>query len=455
MDTVMVPSAPRQEHECKSLVAIVGRPNVGKSTLFNRFTGRRIAIVDDRPGVTRDRIYGEVEWDGRVFDVVDTGGLVHENTDRMERHVYEQILKAIQDAACIIFVTDAGDGVTPGDKDVALVLKKTDKPVIVAVNKADNKQRALVAAEMYSLGFDEPYPISALHGVGIGELLDTVCREIPHQPVRESASAPIRIAIVGQPNVGKSSLVNALLREQRVIVDEQAGTTRDSVDIHFHRKGENYTLIDTAGLRKPSRVRHGIEHYSVKRALASIRRCDVALLLIDTSATSAIAEQDCRIANQIDSQGCAQVIALNKWDLGEKDHRTFDRYVDLIHRKMPNLSYVPVISISAKTGLRLHRIFDEIQRVHAHFMSRIPTSTLNDFLQDVFRVNRPPLRRGVQPKLLYATQASVAPPTFVLFMNRSEMLNKTYLRYLENRLRDQFQFAGTPLRVETRTKARK
>jgi len=442
-------------HDPKPLVAIVGRPNVGKSTLFNRLTGRRMSIVDDRPGVTRDRIYGEIEWDGRTFDVVDTGGLVHDSSDSIEKRVYEQIMKAVQDAACIIFVTDANDGVTPADEDVAVVLRKSNKHVVVTVNKADNQQRALVAVEMYSLGFDTPYPISALHGTGIGELLDAVSTIAPRYPDLEPYEDRIKVAIVGQPNVGKSSLVNALMKEERVIVDEEAGTTRDSIDIYFHQGEEAYVLIDTAGLRKPSKVKHNIERFSVKRALGSLRRCDVALLLIDASAISGITEQDCRIANQIDSNGRAQVIALNKWDLGKKDHRTFDFFVSSLRKKMPNLAYVPVISISAKTGLRLTRIFDEIRHVHKNFMMRVSTSNLNEFLQEVFLAHPPPLRRGVHPKMLYATQASVAPPTFVLFMNRTEILDKTYMRYIENRLREQFNFSGVPLRLEVRHRTKK
>ena len=439
----------------KPLVAIVGRPNVGKSTLFNRLTGRRAAIVDDQPGITRDRIYGEVEWNGRLLDVVDTGGLISDSPDSMARHVYGQVLKAIQDAACIVFLTDAAAGVTPGDEDVAQVLRRSGKRVILAVNKADNKERSMAAAEMYSLGLGEPYPISSLHGIGIGDLLDIVIEALPERSDLEPIPSAIKIAIVGQPNVGKSSLVNALLREDRVIVDEKAGTTRDSVDVSLHRGDEAYVFVDTAGLKKPSRVERGVERYSVKRALGSIRRCDVALLLIDSSSDDGITEQDCRIANHIDSSGRAQVIMMNKWDIGVKDQRMFDSAVVSIREKMPNLSHVPVISISAKTGLRLNRIFDEITKVHTNFMSRIPTSELNEFLQETFHIHHPPIRRGVQPKLLYTTQASVAPPTFVLFMNRAETLDQTYLRYIENRLRERFGFVGVPLRFEIKRRVRR
>lgn len=439
----------------KPLVAIVGRPNVGKSTLFNRLTGRRTAIVDDQPGVTRDRIYGEVEWIGRLFDVVDTGGLISGSADKITRHVYAQILRAVYDAACIVFVTDTVDGVTPGDEDVAQVLRQSGKRVILAVNKADNEARSLDAAEMYSLGFDRAHPISALHGLGIGELLDSVAEAVPEHLEVEPAVGAIRVAIVGQPNVGKSSLVNALLNEERVIVDEEAGTTRDSIDVHLHRGDENYVLIDTAGLKKPSKVKQGVDRYSVKRALGSIRRCDVALLLVDASGMSGVTEQDCRIANEIHSNERAQVIALNKWDIAEKDHRTFDAMVSHIRQKMPNLSYVPVVSISAKTGLRLDRIFADVRRVHENYMRRVPTSELNDFMQEIFRAHPPRVRRGVIPKLLYATQASVAPPTFVMFMNRVDSPDKTYLRYIENRLRERYDFSGAPFRLEVRRKERK
>jgi len=438
----------------KPLVAIVGRPNVGKSTLFNRLTGRRTAIVDDQPGVTRDRIYGEVEWGGRFFDVVDTGGLMAGTDDSITRGVYDQILMAIQDAACIVFVTDVVDGVTPGDKDVAQILRHSRKHVVLAVNKADNRDRELSASEMYSLGFGEPNPISSLHGIGIGELLDLVIDVVPEHLEVEPAADTIRIAIVGQPNVGKSSLVNKLLNEERVMVDSKAGTTRDSIDVHFHRGDDAYVLIDTAGLKKPSKVEQGVERYSVGRAFGSIRRCDVALLLIDASRKDGVTEQDCRIANQIDEHGRAQVIALNKWDISDKDHRTFDSMVSKIEKKMPNLSYVPIISISAKTGLRLQRIFDEVKYVHENLMRRIPTSDLNSFMQEIFLAHPPRPKRGGLPKLLYATQASIAPPTFVLFMNRAESINKTYLRYIENRLREQFDFAGAPFRFEVKRKTR-
>ncbi len=448
-----MPKSPGQNVSgAKPLVAIVGRPNVGKSTLFNRLTGRRKAIVDDRPGVTRDRIYGEVEWGGRTFDLVDTGGLIPDTGDRLGRRIYGQVVRAIRDAGCIVFLTEAIDGLTPADEEVADVLRRSGKRVILAVNKADNKESMLAAAEMYALGFGEPTPISASHGTGIGELLDLVSEALPHLPEAEPGAEAIRIAIVGQPNVGKSSLVNTLMNENRVIVDEEAGTTRDSIDVHFRRGDMAYVLIDTAGLKRPSRVDRGIERYSVKRAMGSIRRSDVALLLIDSSVPGGIIEQDCRIANRIDSSGRAQVIALNKWDLGEKDHRTFDEAVGAIRGKMPSLSHVPVISISAKTGLRLDRIFDEIGRVYENFTRRIATSELNEFFQEIFLMHPPRLFRGVQPKLMYTTQPSVAPPRFVLFMNRAESLDKTYIKYIENRLRERYDFSGVPFRLDIRRK---
>ncbi len=455
----MTNAARKENRRARPLVAIVGRPNVGKSTLFNRLTGRQTAIVDDIPGVTRDRIYGEVEWDGQTFDIVDTGGLVTRKSDSIQQAVYKQIVRAVHDAGCIIFVTDILDGLLPGDEDVAEVLRQTGKHVIVVANKADNQQRALAASEMYALGFDEPHPISALHGLGIDGLLDRVLEAIPEHPGTTQDLIALRIAIVGQPNVGKSSLVNALLNEERVIVDEKAGTTRDSVDIHFHRKDKRYVLVDTAGLKRPGKVEPGVERYSVKRALASIRRCDIALLLIDASVAGrgrayGMTEQDARIANRIDAEGRAQLIALNKWDLVERDSRTFDIMAGSIRSKMPNLAYVPILSVSAKTRLRLQKLFEELERAHENHSRRIPTSELNEFMREVIRANPPRMKRGTLPKLLYVTQAAIAPPTFVLFMNRAEPLDKTYLRYIENQLRGQFDFSGAPIKLEIRRKPR-
>jgi GTP-binding protein len=436
--------------KARPLVAIIGRPNVGKSTLFNRLIGRRTAIVHDEPGVTRDRIYGEVEWNGRSFDIVDTGGLIERAGDSVTKQVYKQILRAIQDASCIVFMTDARDGITPGDTSVAELVRQSAKPVILVVNKADNEALALNAAEMYSLGLGEPQAISALHGIGIGELLDRIVEVIPEHAEETKPEGAIRIAIVGQPNVGKSSLVNALLHEERVVVDEKAGTTRDSIDIRFRREGEDYILIDTAGLKKPSRVEKGIERYSVKRALESIRRCDVALLIIDANSPAGFTDQDARIANQIDESGRGLIIALNKWDIADKDPKSFDRMAAVLHQRMPNLSHAPIISISAKTGLRLHRIFEVVASVYANYIKRVPTSELNLFLREVVNAHPPRLKGGAPPKLLYATEAAVAPPTFVLFMNRADPLDKSYLRYIENQLRKQFDFSGVPLRIEVR-----
>ncbi len=440
--------------QARPLVAIVGRPNVGKSTLFNRLTGRHAAIVHDQPGVTRDRIYGEVEWDGRHFDLVDTGGLVYETPDRMTQQIYKQILRAIQDASCIIFLTDARDGLTPGDDSVANLLRQSAKPVVLAVNKADNQALELNAAEMYALGLNEPLPISSLHGTGIGELLDRVVETLPEHAEEEVAAGAIKLAVVGQPNVGKSSLVNALLNEERVVVDEQAGTTRDSIDVAFHRGGESYLLIDTAGLRKPSRVEHGVERYGVKRALESIRRCDISLLMIDASKPQGLTEQDCRIASQVDAAGRGLIFALNKWDIATKDDRTFDAMVSVIRERMPTLSYAPTLSISAKTRLRLNRIFELVDSVYTNYTRRIPTSELNTFLREVVNAHPPRLRRGTPPKLLYTTQAAVAPPTIIMFMNRPEPLEKSYLRYIENQLRSRFDFTGSPIRIEVRRRER-
>jgi GTPase len=426
------------------VVAIVGRPNVGKSTLFNRIAGERIAIVEDKPGITRDRIYTHGEWTGKRFHLIDTGGLDFGGEDVFVEHVRHQVELAVDEADVIVFVVDGREGLMPSDEEVATWLHRSSKPVVVAVNKADNRRLREEMYEFYSLGFEEVIPISALHGTGTGDLLDAVVARFPEQEESLYDEDTIRVAAIGRPNVGKSSLINALLGEERVIVSSIPGTTRDAVDTPLHRDGQDFVLIDTAGIRKRGKVYESTEKYSVLRALRAIERSDVALIVLDGE--RGIAEQDKRIAGYAHEAGRASIFVVNKWDAVEKDEKTMDRYRKEIMNAFSFMDYAPILFVSAKTGQRIHRILPAVQEVAEQHAMRVSTSALNQVLTDAMLITPPPSDRGKRLRIRYGTQVSVKPPTLVLFVNDPELAHFSYLRYLENRIREAFGFQRIRLR---------
>lgn len=435
----------------KSIVAIVGRPNVGKSTLFNRLIEERLAIVSETAGTTRDRLYGDVEFGGREFLVVDTGGLsLNERADlpgtpsAMLAGVREQAQIAIAEADAIVFVVDVEQGPSPDDFEIARILRQTAKPVYLVVNKVDNETRRLEAVEFFQLGLGDPRPISALHGVGVGDLLDEIVAKLPEEKPAERSALP-HLAIVGRPNVGKSSLLNALLGEERALVSEIAGTTRDALDMEIRWDGKPVVLIDTAGLRKRGHIDLGIEKYSSLRALRAIERADVALLVVD--ATEGILAQDQHVAHYVLEQGKGVVIVVNKWDLIEKETGTMDVYTDRVRSALDFIAYAPVVFVSAKTHQRVRQVIDRALVVREEWQKRVPTGELNELVREVVQ-RHPPAAKGKRYlKFLYATQASTAPPTFVFFVNDKRLVHFTYERYLENRLRERWGFEGAPLRM--------
>lgn len=435
----------------KPTVAIVGRPNVGKSTLFNRLVGERIAIVEDKPGITRDRIYSNAEWRGREFLLIDTGGIELGSEHEMAEQIRQQAELAIDEADVILFLVDGKAGMTPADQDVAAMLYRTKKPVILAVNKVDHQNQLSQMYEFYELGLGEPVPISAEHSRGLGELLDRLMASFPEQEEEEYPGDTIRICVIGRPNVGKSSLVNAILGEERVIVSPIAGTTRDAVDTPFEVDGQSYVLIDTAGMRKRGKIYESTERYSVLRALKAIERSDVALLVID--AQEGVVEQDKRIASFAHEAGCGSLVVVNKWDAIEKETATAQRYTEQIRIHIPFLDYAPILFISAKTGQRVHTILPHVNHVAEQHSRRIPTSLLNDVVADALISTPPPSRRGRKLRIHYVTQVSVKPPTFVFFVNDPELFHFSYQRYFENRFREAFQFTGTPLRFLIRKRS--
>jgi len=419
---------------------------VGKSTLFNRIIGRNLAVVHDRPGVTRDRVYGDAEWEDRSFVVVDTGGLDLSPDDDLIAMVKAQIDVALSEADAIVVVVDVAEGMTPWDAEVADALRGSKKPIYVAANKADNAKRADNAVEFYELGLGDPFPVSAIHGVGIYELLDKVVSNLPEIAEEAKKESPIKIAVVGRPNVGKSSLVNAILGEERVIVDPRPGTTRDAVNITFHRDGSDFEIVDTAGMRRRKKIFDDLERSSVAKAIQSIRKSDVTWLVLD--ATQDIGQQDKRISSYIARQGRACILVLNKWDLVEKDDRTFDEFCDDIRWDAPLLDYVPILSASALTGLRVNRLLELTQAIFAEYSTRVTTHTLNNALRAIISENQHPVVAGKRPSPKYITQVSTGPPTFVVFTTYPELIRPHYERYLVNQLREQFGFQGAPIRIK-------
>lgn len=441
----------------KPIIAVVGRPNVGKSTFVNRLVGKRQSIVDDLPGVTRDRIYFDVEWQNKQFTVIDTGGIIPNDDDEIMVSIYDQAKIACEEAEKIIFLVDGIEGVTPVDSDIANILRQSGKPIFLAVNKVDSHNQITMISDFYSLAIGEPIAISALHGSGgVGDLLDEVTTDFETDENLNEDEA-IKIAIVGKPNAGKSSIVNALLGEKRVIVSDISGTTRDSIDSRLKYNDKDFVLIDTAGIRKKAKVDYGVEKFAVDRAIRSIRECDVALLVIDaTVAVNGISDQDKKIASIITEAGKGMLIAINKWDLIEdKKANTLSNFDKMLAKEIPFLSFVPKIYISAKTGQRLNQIFDKIIDIYSECTKRVSTGLLNKVVNEAYALNPPQTIRNKRLKILYATQATVQPPMFLFFANDENLLKDHYKRYLENKLREAFGFFGTPIRISVRTRTEK
>ncbi len=431
-------------------VAILGRPNVGKSTLFNRILGRHAALVDQTAGVTRDRHYGEAEWLGHTFRLVDTGGIVAEETSELMQAVHAQAEYALAEAQLALFVLNAREGVTAADQEIALLLRKADRPVILVANKVEMAEMDLDVSALYRLGFGEPHLISAEHGRGIGDMLDAVLEALPSAAGGQAESVSVQVAIVGRPNVGKSSLVNRILGEERLLVNATPGTTRDAIDSRVRAHGKLYTLVDTAGMRKPHRIGETLEKATVAISLKRIQRCEVAVLVLD--ALEGILEQDVRIATYIERQGKACVVAVNKWDAIEKETGTYETFRQNIRDAMPFLAHAPVISLSALSGQRVVKLFPLIDTVVEAAKCRVTPAHLNTFLKTVTQRRPPPLYRGKAVKFSFMLQTLVQPPTFLCFVNRPTGVAQHYQRYLENQLRQHFGFAGTPLRLHFRKK---
>lgn len=431
-----------------AVVAIVGRPNVGKSALFNRIVGQRIAIVEGEPGITRDRIYAQTEWAGRTFAIVDTGGIDYGIDEGFGALAREQAERAMEEADLILFVVDARSGLLPADQEVAEALRRAEKPVLLVVNKVDDASLLASVPEFYALGLGDPHPVSAEHGRGIGDLLDHTVANLPNDDDDSDHEGEIRIAVIGRPNVGKSSLVNRLIGEERSIVTDIPGTTRDAIDSTVERDGTRFTLIDTAGIRRQSRIDQAVERYSVIRALRAIDRCDVCLMLLD--ATELVTEQDKRIAGYAHEAGKGMILVVNKWDLIEKDSTTINRFEERIRQQMGFLAYAPILFISAKTGQRVQHLFQLSLYVANQHALRIPTGRLNEVLHEATMKRQPPTDKGRRLKILYGTQTGVKPPTIVLFVNDPKLMHYSYLRYIENELRESFGFVGTPLVLRLR-----
>ena len=437
------------------VVAIVGRPNVGKSTFVNRLIGNRKSIVDDLPGVTRDRIYFDVEWLHRNFTVIDTGGIIPGDEDDIMVSIYDQAKIACNEADRIIFIVDGKEGINPVDYDIANILRQSGKPIFLAVNKIDSHEAALMTADFYALSIGEPIAISALHGSGgVGDLLDLVTEGFVADDEEVEEDKTIKIAIVGRPNAGKSSIVNSLLGEKRVIVSDVSGTTRDSIDSRLTFEGQEYVIIDTAGIRKKAKVTYGVEKFAVDRAIRSIRECDVALLVID--AKEGISDQDKKISSIITEAGKAMIIAINKWDLIEnKKSNTINKFEKELVTEIPFLDYVPKIYVSALTHQRLNQIFTKTKEVYEQATKRVSTGLLNKVINEAYVMNPPQSVKNKRLRILYTTQVGVQPPTFVLFANNATLMKDHYKRYIENKLREAFGFFGTPIRISLRERSNK
>ena len=438
----------------KPTVAIVGRPNVGKSTFVNRLIGARNSIVHDMPGVTRDRIYFDVEWQNKGFTVIDTGGIIPGDGDDIMVSIFDQARLACEEADRIIFLVDGKDGINPVDYDIANILRQSGKPIFLAVNKCDNPDSLLMTSDFYALSVGNPIGISALHGSGgVGDLLDVVTEGFDESE-EEEKDGRIRIAIVGRPNAGKSSIVNSLLNTQRVIVSDVSGTTRDSINSFITYNDKEFVIVDTAGIRKKSKVDYGVEKFAVDRAIRSIRECDVAVLVID--AKEGISDQDKKISSIITESGKGIIVAINKWDLiEEKKANTINKFEQELAKDIPFLSYAPKIFISALTKQRLGQIFDKSLEVYEQCVKRVSTGLLNKVINEAYALNPPTSFKGKRLKVLYTTQAAIQPPTFVLFVNNEELLKDSYKRYLENKLREAFGFFGTPIRISVRERKEK
>lgn len=438
----------------KAILAIVGRPNVGKSTLFNTLAGEKISIVEDHPGVTRDRIYADVTWLNHSFSMIDTGGIEMDSKDKMLKHMREQADIAIDTADVILFLVDVRQGLVDADFKVADMLRKSGKPVILVVNKVDNFEKYMPDVyEFYNLGIGDPHPISAASKLGIGDMLDAVLELFDLEKIEEEEDDRPKIAIVGKPNAGKSSLINNLLGENRVIVSDVAGTTRDAIDTEIVYNGTEYVFIDTAGLRRKSKIKENIERYSIIRTVAAIERSDVVILMID--ATEGVSEQDAKIAGIAHDRGRGLIIAVNKWDAIEKDNHTVKEYTKKVRDILSFVPYAEIIFISALTGQRTRKIFDMLETVIENHAMRIQTGVLNEILMEAVALQQPPSDKGKRLKLFYMTQVSTKPPTFVLFVNKKELMHFSYQRYIENRIRDTFGFMGTPIRIFIRERKEK
>ena len=438
----------------KPMVAIIGKPNVGKSTFFNYIVGQRLSIVEDTPGVTRDRIYADSNWRGRDFTLIDTGGIEPKSENVIEAGMREQAEIAINIADVIVFVTDIKQGVTASDEEIAAMLRRSKKPIVLVCNKADNYgQPDPNLYEFYNLGIGTPYPVSSTNAIGIGDVLDAIYEHFPEKGENEEDNEIINVAIIGKPNVGKSSLVNKILGENRVIVSDIAGTTRDAIDSYFENETGKYNFIDTAGIRRKSKINENIEKYSVMRSLLAVERADVCLMLID--ATEGVTDQDAKIAGEAHEAGKGIIIVVNKWDELEKETGTLEKYKKDVYNKLSYLSYAPIIFVSAKTGQRVDKLFSLIRRVANNNAMRISTATLNNIINEAIAIVQPPTDKGKRLKILYATQAQTKPPTFVVFVNNKELFHFSYERYLVNQIRSKFDLEGTPIRIISREKGDK